>query len=330
MTRDHLQKSKRRPHNRNEMTRDQVPDVATFDFSRLDRIPRSQLRALNLVHENFVRSLASSLSAYLRSYVALSLVSVEQVSYSEFLKGLTSPTCIAYLGLQPFDGTAVLEINMNLLFGLIELLLGSKGRSAVMVQRKITDIERNLVNTLLRVVLRELSEAWKSVAEISFSVQSLATEPQLLHVLAPAEAVIVIAVEVRIGTTWGQMNLAIPSIFVKRLSHKFDQLLQVRRAATTARDQSHLALLLEGASLTFEARIKAGTISTRTLMNLEIDDVLVLEHPVGRHINGFLNDRDKWQGRIVICDEKLAFQLQEGNSVPAGESTYEICKRPDA
>jgi len=326
MTRDQVYKTNRRPQSRSQMSREQAAEVSAFDFSRLDRIPRSQLRALNLVHENFVRSLASSLSAYLRSYVALSLVSVEQVSYSEFLKGLASPTCIAYLGLQPFDGTAVLEIGMNLLFGLIELLLGSKGRSALTVQRKITDIEKNLVHTLMRVILRELSDAWKSVAEISFTVQSLASEPQLLHVLAPAEAVIVIAIEVRIGTTWGLMNLAIPSIFVKRLSNKFDQLLQVRRAATTARDQSRLALLIENAAVSFEARIKAGTISTQTLVQLEIDQVLILEHPLERQVNGYLNDREKWMGHIVVHGEKLAFRLED----PGNASTARALSPPSS
>src|SRR3954467_9647103 len=92
------------------VSKDLQPDVSTFDFNRLDRISKSQLRALHLVHENFVRSLASSLSAYLRSYLALNLVSLEQISYSEFLEGLASPTCIAYIGLQPYDGTAVLEL----------------------------------------------------------------------------------------------------------------------------------------------------------------------------------------------------------------------------
>src|SRR5258707_170804 len=104
------------------------PDVAAFDLNHLDRIPKSQLRALHLVHENFVRNLASSLSAFLRSYVALNLVSLEQISYGEFLDGLSFPTCIAYLGMSPYEGTAVLELNMMLMFTFIELLMGSKGR----------------------------------------------------------------------------------------------------------------------------------------------------------------------------------------------------------
>jgi flagellar motor switch protein FliM len=291
--------------------RDKLPDATSFDFTRLDRIPKSQLRAIHLLHENFARNLASSLSAYLRSYASLNLVSLEQISYSEFLEGLSSPTCIAYIGLQPYDGTAVMELNPNLMFGLLELLLGGNGKSKVNIKRKITEIEKNLVQTLMRVVLHDLSEAWKSVTDINFSVQSLASEPQMLHVLAPAEAVVVIAIDVRVADYTGLLNLAIPSIFIKRLRHKFDQLRQVRRAASTVKNQSQLSDLIQDATLTLEARIDGGRISTKGLLNLEVGDVLVLDHPVGRDIKGFLNGCDKYIGGVVTVRDKLALQVHE-------------------
>jgi len=284
-------------------------DVAQFDFGQLDRVSKSQLRALHLIHENFVRNLAASLSAYLRSYVVLNLVNLSQISYAEFLEGLESPTCLAYLGMPPYDGTAVLELDITLVYSLIELLLGSKARSATTVQRSITDIEKNLIQTLLRVMLRDLSEAWKSVAEISFGVQSLASEPQLQHVLAHGQAVVVIAVEMRVGTFSGLMNLAIPSILIKRLRNKFDQVRQVRRAESSERDQQHLKRLIQEATVSIEARLNAGTISARTLLDLEAGDTLVLEQGTDSEISGLLNGREKWRGMVVSSKEKFFFTV---------------------
>jgi flagellar motor switch protein FliM len=264
-----------------------------------------------MVHENFVRNLASSLSAYLRSYVGLNLVSLEQISYSEFLDGLSFPTCMAYIGMTPYEGTAVLEMNMTLMFTLIELLMGSKGRSTMTVQRKITDIEKSIMQTLLRVILRDLSDAWTSVAKIDFSVQSLASEPQLMHVLAPAEAVIVIAVDVRIGPVSGLMNLAIPSIFIKRLRHKFDQLQTVRRAHINDIDQLRISKLIQDVALRLSAVLDGGTISARALVDIEPGNVLVFDHPIDRPIKAALNGREKWTGRIAANHDKLVFQAVE-------------------
>jgi flagellar motor switch protein FliM len=72
-----------------------------YDFRRPDRIAKDQLRAIHILHENFARSLASSLSAYLRAYVVVNLVSVEQLSFMEFSQCLPSPSCLVSLGMKP-------------------------------------------------------------------------------------------------------------------------------------------------------------------------------------------------------------------------------------
>ena len=283
--------------------------VAAFDLSHLDRIPKSQLRALHMVHENFVRNLASSLSAYLRSYVALNLVSLEQISYAEFIDGLSFPTGIAYVGLSPYDGTAVLEMSLSLMFTFMEVLMGSKGRSGGVIQRKITDIEKSIMPTLLRVILVDLREAWRSVAEIDFTVQSLASEPQLMHVLAPTEAVIVIAVDVRVGEVTGLMNLAIPSNFIKRLRNKFEQLQRVKKAHSSDGDHIIISDILQDVSLSFKAYLDGGKIAARTLMELEKDDILVLDHGADKPLKASLNDEPKWVGYITSVGENLAFEV---------------------
>jgi len=291
-----------------EAAKEAGPEVTAFDLSHLDRIPKSQLRAIHLVHENFVRNLASSLSAYLRSYVGLNLVSLEQISYSEFIDGLSFPTCMSYVSMSPYEGTSVLEMNMTLMFSLMELLMGSKGRSSLTVQRKITDIEKAIMQTLVRVILRDLREAWNSVAQIDFAVQSLASEPQLMHVMAPSEAVIVIAVDVRVGAVSGLMNLAIPSIFIKRLRHKFDQLQTVRKVHLHDTDQLRISRLIQDVELKFKAVLDGGSIGARELVDLEPGQVLVFDHPLDRPIKATINESEKWTGTIAARQNKLVFQ----------------------
>jgi flagellar motor switch protein FliM len=215
---------------------------------------------------------------------------------------------MAYISMLPYEGTSVLEMNMTLMFSLMELLMGSKGKNSLTVQRKITDIEKAIMQTLLRVILRDLRDAWSSVAQIDFAVSSLASEPQLMHVLAPAEAVIVIAVDVRIGAVSGLMNLAIPSIYIKRLRHKFDQLQTVRKAHVSETDQLRISRLIQEVAMGFNAVLDGGTIGASALLDLEPGNVLVFDHPINRPIKGTLNDREKWTGNIAANQSKLVFQ----------------------
>ena len=276
-----------------------------FDFTRLDRISKSQLRAIHLIHETFVRNLSSSLSVYLRSYITFSLISLQQISYAEFVEGRSSPTCIAYIGLSPYDDVAVIELNPSLALSLVEILLGGRGETTSNIQRKITEIERHLLQNLMRIIMEDLTEAWKSVAEISFEVQSVTSEPRLFDVLAPTEAVAVIDIEVRLGAHTSLMSLAIPSIFLKRLRHKFEQMRQVRRAESTASDQVLIAGLIQDVRVVVEARLDASTISANTLLTVNPGDVLELDHPLNRQVKVHLNGTAKYVGEIKSVRNKL-------------------------
>lgn len=292
-----------------ETVREQKAEVKPVDFRQLNHIPKSHLRALHFVHDNFAQSLAASLSAYLRSDVILNLVSLEQISYSEFLGTLASPTCLAYVGLKPYEGTAVLEVNLNLVFTMLELMLGGKVKTAVTPQRELTDVEKSLVQTLLKVILADLADSWKGVADVSFFLQSVMSEPHLLHVRAAAETLIVIAIEVNLEGKSGLMNLAIPSIFIKRVRSNFERLQQLRKAESKAVDQLHIARLLQWAHVRFEARIDAGKICARDVSSLAVGDVLMLDHPEELPVLGTLNGRDLWLGQMAASGDKLAFQV---------------------
>mgnify|MGYP000871438715 CR=1 FL=1 len=284
-------------------------EVSEFGFRRLDRIPKSQQKAVHLLHEDFARSLSSSLSAYLRTYVSMNLVSLEQISFSEFLDSFPSPTFIAYIGLRPYDGFAVLEIGHGLVFTFIEMLLGGGAKPLDNPSRKITEIEKGLMQHLLRILLRDLSDAWKNVADLHFSVQSMVDEPQALHVLSPAEAVVSIAVEARIGSVSGMINLAFPSIFIKRLRHRFERLRKVHRPDAKERDRIHMAGLLSSLSMDFEARLIGETISVRDLLMLEVGEVLQLNCSLNQRITGLINGTPKFSGQILDLGKLRGFQL---------------------
>ena len=174
-----------------------------YDFRRSDRIPKEQIRALRAVHDTFARSLGSSLSAYLRTYVTVNLISVEQLSFSELVSTLTSPTCIAKIGMNPFEGVGVLELNPSLAFPLIECLLGGGKVKPLIVTREMTAIEERILGGLLTLILQNLSLSWQSVATVNFSVETHESEPALIQVMAPNEAIVVIATEVQIGENFG-------------------------------------------------------------------------------------------------------------------------------
>lgn len=282
-----------------------------YDFRRPDRIAKDQLRAIHLLHENFSRSLSSSLSAYLRAYVAVNLVSVEQISFSEFTQCLPSPSCMIAMKMKPLDGNVLLEINPSLVFPILEMLLGGSGRALGKVTREVTEIEQSILESIFRIILNDLKTAWSAVTPLEFVIDSHETEPQLLQMLAPNEAVVAISMEARIGDNAGMMNIGIPSITVKMLRQKFDQQWSMRRAQSSEADQERVLKLVRPSKLQLDVRLTGPTLSFDNLMALEPGKILAFDYPADREVDLLMNGRTKYKTKLVAQGRKRAAKLQE-------------------
>ena len=283
-----------------------------YDFRRPDRIAKDQLRSIHLLHENFARSLASSLSAYLRAYVMVNLVSVEQLSFMEFSQCLPSPTCIIALGMRPFDGNAVLEINPSLVFPILEMLLGGTGKpTGSKIMREITEIEQSILEAVYRIILHDLKDSWRQVSNMGFSIDTHETEPSRLQFLAPNEAVVAISLEIRIGESAGMMNIGIPSIIIKMLRQKFDQGWSNRRTAASEEEQARVLRLIRPARVHVDARLQGPTLRVEDLLELKEGDLLAFDYSATKPINLLINGKLKYVGNVVAAGNKRSVQLTE-------------------
>jgi flagellar motor switch protein FliM len=296
---------------KNQRREDPAAKAQIYDFRRPDRIAKDQLRAIHLLHENFARSLASSLSAYLRAYVAVNLISVEQLAFMEFTQVLPSPTSMVSLSMKPYDGSALMEMNPSLVFPILEMLMGGTGVGAVKPDREITEIEQSILDGLLRIILNDLRTAWQGVAALDFAIESHETEPQLLQILAPNEAVVAISMEIRIGELTGMMNMGIPSITVKMLRQKFDQQWSVRKSRPTDEEHQRVLRLLQPSLFRAESLLQGPTMSVESLLALKEGDVLAFDYPLEKPLDFTLNGVLKYRGEIVSTGRKRAFQVLE-------------------
>jgi flagellar motor switch protein FliM len=282
-----------------------------YDFRRPDRIAKDQLRAIHLLHDNFARNLASSLSAFLRAYAMVSLVSVEQLSFSEFSQCLPSPTCLVSLGMRPYEGNAVLEINSSLVFPILEMLLGGNGKASAKINREVTEIEQVVLDGLYRIILNDLKQAWHSITPIDFTIEARETEPQLLQIMAPNEAVVAIGLEVRIADCSGVINIGMPSIIIKMLRQKFDQQWSVRRSESTLEEQARMLRMVRSAGILLDARLQGPTVLVQDLLRLKIGDVLTFDYPVERPVDFLVNGKLKYHGHVATTGRNQVFVVQE-------------------
>ena len=158
--------------------------VTTFNFRRPDRVSKDQIRSLHFIHDRFARNVTTSLAAFLRTSIELSVVSVEQFSYSEFLMALPDPTAFYAIGMPPADALGAIELNPAVAFAMIDRILGGTGESGA-PQRALTEIEQNVVDSVIKLILDHLTETWRPVIDIRFHIHARETRPALARFSMP-------------------------------------------------------------------------------------------------------------------------------------------------
>jgi flagellar motor switch protein FliM len=282
--------------------------VITYNFRRPDRISKDQIRSLHFLHDRFARNFASSLAAYLRTVTEVSIVSVEQFSYSEFLMSLSDPTAYYALSIPPLDGLCALELNPTVAFTMVARMLGGSGEGAP-PHRALTEIEQNVVDSIVKLMLEHLTETWRSVFDLQFRIQARETRPQMLQVAGPNEAVIRLVFDLKVGEIRGMLNLCIPASIVESTGSAFTQgWLPARREPSAIERQwleENLGRVPLRVTTTLETRISA-----RELVRLEAGDVLSLDVPAGTPVDVRVENLTKFKGRLAVTSGRRSAVIE--------------------
>ena len=285
--------------------------LAPYDFRRPDRIAKEQLRTIHLLHENFARLVSSSLSGYLRTFVIATLVSVEQLGFSEFASVLPSPSCIVSLRLGPYEGNAILEMDHSVVFPIFEMLLGGTGKSPIKIDREITEIEKSILESVLKIILQDLKTAWQVIAPIDFVIDGHESDPQIMQMLLPGEAVVAVSLELRVGEHSGLVNIAIPSAVIKMLRQKFDQQWSAKKAQASENDHARMLKLTRRAAVDGEVRLNGPQMKLQDLLKISVGDVVTFNHSLGKEFDLLLNGAVKFTGHVVSSGTTRAFQIKQ-------------------
>ena len=89
------------------------PLLTTYDFRRPERVSKEQLKGLQSLFEAYSREIGIILPPFLRTVVRVDLVSIDQLTYDEFILSVARPTSLSTIDMSPLDGRAVLEMGVD-------------------------------------------------------------------------------------------------------------------------------------------------------------------------------------------------------------------------
>jgi len=259
--------------------------VVPFNFRAASQANEDDIRSVTTMQEQFARHLSHSLSAYLRVVFDVALVSAEQLTYGEFLPRVPELTYICTLNLSGLDARVVMQVELGIIFPLIDLLLGGRGRPEPQV-RELTEIEEHILETVVDLFIRELDVIWQPFG-VQFTFNQRQPQSEVVRLMGPRDRVLAFGFELRLPEIRGAFNIVLPAVLstVMRKQRGAPQKQREKsRSSTRIRD-----LMLE-CEFPVELQMPDLSINTQRILAMKPGDVLAfrreVEHPVSVFIGG--------------------------------------------
>lgn len=289
---------------------DALKKIKTYDFKRALRFSKDQVRSLTRLHENFARLLTTYFSAQLRTYIQISVASVDQIPYEEFILSIPKMTILNVYEVPPLDGRILMEINPHIAYAMMDRVLGGRGVSTSKVEN-LTEIETKIMSNLFEKGFENLQEAWATLIDIEPVLTEFEVNPQFIQMVSPNETVIVISLNTQIGDTSGMINICIPHVVLEPIIPKLSD--HYWLAASKKERLPEEVLILENrikhASLPVSAELGVTELSIQDFLQLAVGDVIELNQQIDRPLPIKVGEVPKYLGQPGKVGKKIAIQI---------------------
>jgi len=293
-----------------ELDDEKLRSVVAYDFKHPNRVSKDQIRTLENMHDNFAGHIGSALSSIMRTIVDVDLVSVDQITYSEFIMSLVTPSCTYTFGAPPLDGVCLIDFNPTLTFSVIDRLFGGRGK-IMETERELTAIERTVMANLVSRLYVELKKSWEHLVEIDIDQKSFETNPQFIQIVPPGETVVVISFQIKLFQSTGLLTICYPYVslepIVTRLSAQ--NWIDATKKKNLDEDRSTNIHNLKRVDAEVAAVLLKSRIKMRDFLKLEQGDIVPSEKKIDQSIQVTVNRRNKFAARPGLAGKKRAFQV---------------------
>jgi len=286
--------------------------IRAYDFRRPHKFSKDQLRTIQMIYENFSRSMASYLSGALRIYCDAEVAAVEPQTYHEFNNSLPENVILGVVDFNPLKRNSVIvEFTSDISFSIVDRLLGGSGET-VTKARSFSEIEIALVERVIKRLLTIMSDAWTTVIKAEFKLVRTETSSQFVQIVSPNETMAIVTINLHIGEVKGMINVCIPHLvlepIIENLSTKYWYSTRMLDDAVN-KNADMLTKQIELADLELKAVLGGTSITIRDFLHLQCGDVIRIDKKVSNDIEIFIGNMKKFRGNLGTKANCLAVRI---------------------
>lgn len=294
-----------------DMQEDQAESKAKkYDFKSPKKLAKDQLKTLQIIHENFSRTLNTFLSGYLRTYVQTEVLSVEELSYYEFSNSIVNPAVLSIIDFYPLEGQIIVDVSSTIAFTLIDRILGGQGKQ-IPESRSFTEIEITLIKNILKQLTNLMIDPWENVIELRPKLDKIETNSQFAQIVSPNETTALITLNLKIGEIEGFLNICIPHIVIEPILPKLSTKFWFANISKQATDMDKLVIEKRLVNTSVNVAVELGYthITVGEFLELQLGDVILLDNSANQELEIKVGNRHKYYGVPGTVKNKVAIKI---------------------
>jgi flagellar motor switch protein FliM len=187
--------------------------IHSCNFRYAGRLSNENARALTSLHEKFAVNVTNSLEVYLGTSIRLKMMSLEQLTLQKYISGVAPNTYLLPCALNVMETNFLMEMDIRLIFPIIDLLLGGAGTTSSDEVRELTEIDEEIMESITALIVKEVDRSWRAL-NLSLT-PGHCIRPALIPQIYPAnEKLVLLMFEMIVGATTGSFKIVLPTSFV--------------------------------------------------------------------------------------------------------------------
>jgi len=257
-----------------EQKEDLSLDLKKYDLTSQNIMLRDQFSALEEIYDRFVNSVQNMIANKLQKEFEVEYVSTKMLKYADIIKTFSYPTSLNIYSMEPLIGSALMIIETNLVFSLIDCMFGGNGRPIEQV-REFTLIEQRIIEKFTLDVLECMEAAWKIVYPVKFQFKSTEFKPEFLNLVAPDDLMLFITFNINGSEFTGSINFCISYLMLEPIKRNLSSTYMIEKKLVNTR-RSQIQQLLNKATVSLIGELGRTKSTVRDILNMQINDVIKL------------------------------------------------------
>ena len=284
-----------------------------YNFRRPDKFSKDNLRALRDIHREFSKAISLVLSGYLRMRVEIEIVSVDQLTYEEFVRSMPSPISVGVFEFEPLSGQVLLGISFEVISCIVNRMLGGVGNIENQT-RELTDIEKALAKKVINIIIKSLEDSLNTIIPVTGKFISLDDNYQSIQVATAGEIVALLTFEVQIsGKHFGLFSLCFPyPVLETVLGHLSTQHIFQTKGLVASNDE-RLKMISKINTSNVDLRVQFGqcSITLDDFLQLSEGDIIKLDNKVQDDLIVKVNGEKKFFARPGTLKDKICVKITD-------------------